>query len=235
MRRALLRTLAAVQMVAPFGACLAADIGKASHLPGAPPMPAFHSWTGVYAGIQAGYGVGDASGTQNGGGTFFPVVPYSIDPHGFIGGGHLGYNHQIGQWVFGLEGDLEAANVKGLTTQTAAGLPYFFNTDAQMLASVRGRAGIALDAWLLYTTGGVAWANVDTPPLNALSSTRTGWTLGAGVEYALNPNWTTRLEYRYTDFGRERAPGAEAASFDDNAFSFHALRVGLTYRFGRSW
>jgi outer membrane immunogenic protein len=225
--------IAAVSLVS-LGASNAADLGARPIRP-APAVvtpSAEYSWSGFYIGLQGGYGTGDSSGTQNAGGSFFPVVPYSIDPHGFLGGGHVGYNHHVGQWVLGIEGDIEAADVKALSIVSTAGQDYFFNAKADMLASVRGRLGIAHNGWLAYATGGVAWGRISTPPLDALNGTRTGWTAGAGLEYAFNSNWSTRVEYRYTDLGRESAQGGESASFDDNSFAFHAVRVGLSYRFG---
>jgi outer membrane immunogenic protein len=204
--------IAAVSLVS-LGASNAADLGARPIRP-APAVvtpSAEYSWSGFYIGLQGGYGTGDSSGTQNAGGSFFPVVPYSIDPHGFLGGGHVGYNHHVGQWVLGIEGDIEAADVKALSIVSTAGQDYFFNAKADMLASVRGRLGIAHNGWLAYATG---------------------WTAGAGLEYAFNSNWSTRVEYRYTDLGRESAQGGESASFDDNSFAFHAVRVGLSYRFG---
>jgi outer membrane immunogenic protein len=235
MPRILLSNAIAAVSLMSFGASHAADLGARPNRP-APavvtPSAPEYSWTGFYIGLQGGYGAGDSNGTQNEGGTFFPVVPYSIDPHGFLGGGHVGYNLQIGQFVYGIEGDIEAADVKGLSIVSTAGQDYFFNAKADMLASVRGRLGVTRNGWLAYATGGVAWGHISTPPLNALSGTRNGWTAGAGLEYAFSPNWSTRLEYRYTDLGRERAPGGESTSFDNNSFAFHAVRVGLSYRLG---
>jgi outer membrane immunogenic protein len=213
----------------------AADIAPARKVPAyaAPVASALPDWTGFYVGAQAGYGFGHSSGTQNAGGTFFPVVPYTIDPHGFLGGGHLGVNYQLGMVVLGVEGDVEAADVTGMSSLAAFGQSYFFNVKTDMLASLRGRAGVAFDRWLVYGTGGVAWGHVTTPPLSALDGTRTGWTAGAGVEYAFNTNWSASLEYRYTDLGRVSAAGGEPTAVDDNSLAFHAIRVGLSYRFAK--
>jgi outer membrane immunogenic protein len=232
MRRNVLRRLVIGVTLMPVLA-QAADIGRPAAYP--QPVPAAFvgpTWTGFYAGVQGGYGTGDSSGTQNAGGSFFPVVPYRIDPHGFLGGGHVGYNYQVGRWVLGVEGDVEAADVKALTSVSTAGQNYFFNVKADMLASARARAGFAQNNWLLYATGGVAFGDVSTPPLDTLNGMRTGWTLGAGFQYAFNPAWSARLEYRYTDLGTKSASGGEPGSTDDNAFSFHAVRIGLSYKLG---
>ena len=235
MRRALFPFAITLLVCMPLGLARAADISiPRSPLPpvAVPAIPSLHDWTGLYVGLQGGYGWGESSGTQNTGGTFFPVVPYTIDPHGFLGGGHVGYNQQINRWVMGIEGDLEAADVNGMSTVNAAGQAYFFNAKADMLGSMRGRIGAVHDKWLVYATGGVAWGNVSTPPLDALDGTRIGYTLGAGLEYAFNPKWSARVEYRFTDLGRESAAGGEPFSFDDNRFSFHAIRAGVSYKLG---
>jgi outer membrane immunogenic protein len=137
-----------------------------------------HDWTGVYLGAQAGYGWGQSSGTQNAGGTFFPVVPYAIDPAGAFAGGHVGFNYQTGALVLGAEADLEASNLEGSTAFSAFDQTYVFNVKADTLASVRGRAGWARDQLMLYGTAGVAWGHVTSPPLVSLDGWRTGWTGG---------------------------------------------------------
>ena len=67
------------------------------------PVAAIYDWTGFYVGAQIGYGWGQSSGTQNAGGTFFPVVPYSLDPAGALAGGHVGFAYQTGAIVLGAE------------------------------------------------------------------------------------------------------------------------------------
>ncbi len=197
-----------------------------------------HDWTGVYVGLQGGYGWGKSSGTQSvNGGAFFPVVPYSIDPRGFIGGGHVGYSHQFGSFVVGLEGDIEAAHIDGLSVVDGFGPTRFFNATADVLASVRGRAGWTAQNWLIYATGGVAFGRVETPPLDSLNGWRTGWTAGAGIERALQgllSSWTARLEYRYTDLGKKSGLDPLLGTTDDNSLAFHAVRIGVSYRFNGS-
>lgn len=215
----------------------AADIVRpaaAAKAPAVLPFPPL--WTGFYAGLQGGYGWGSSSGTQTIGGGVFPEVPYSISPRGFIGGGHAGYNHQLGNIVFGIEGDIEAAHIDGMSTVDGFGATRFYNVTADMLASVRGRLGWTANNWLIYGTGGVAFGHVTTPPLSQLDGWRTGWTVGAGAERKLAggwSNWSTRLEYRYTDLGRVSGVDPAFGTTDDNKLSFHAVRVGLSYHFGK--
>jgi outer membrane immunogenic protein len=186
-----------------------------------------HDWTGVYLGAQVGYGWGQSSGTQNAGGTFFPVVPYAIDPAGAFAGGHVGFNYQIGALVLGAEADLEASNLEGSTAFSAFDQTYFFNVKADALASLRGRAGWARDQLMLYGTAGVAWGHVTSPPLASLDGWRTGW-----IEHALPRNWSARVEYRYTDLGRASSFDPILNSTDDNTLAFHAVRFAVSRKFG---
>lgn len=102
---------------------------------------------------------------------------------GFVGGGFGGYNFQLNpNWVVGLEGDIVATNKDTNSWD----------------ATVRGRLGYAYDRYLIYGTGGVAFGDIKS---GGSSTTRTGWTLGAGIEAALTSNVTGRLEYRHTDLG----------------------------------
>lgn len=84
---------------------------------------------------------------------------------------------------------------------------------------------------MLYGTAGAAWGRVTTPPLDGLNGWRTGWTAGAGAEYALRRNWSVKAEYRYTDLGRASSFDPTLNSTDDNKLNFHAIRLGASYRF----
>jgi outer membrane immunogenic protein len=224
--------IAAALLGLPAGA-QAADL-PARPVHKAPPAVAApaRDWSGIYIGAQVGYGWGQSSGTQNADGTFFPVVPYTLDPGGVLAGGHIGFNYQVGAFVVGGEADIEASNLHGDATISAFDQAYFFNVKADTLASVRGRIGWAHDALMLYGTGGVAWGHVTTPPLDTLNGWRTGWTVGAGAEYALPRNWSARAEYRYTDLGRVSSFDPNLNSTDDNKLSFHAVRVGVSRKLG---
>jgi outer membrane immunogenic protein len=234
MTRVSLTSLIAVALLTSTAGVPAADLPTAPPAYGAPGpvlMP-LHNWTGFYVGAQVGYGWGQSSGTQNADGTFFPVVPYSIDPAGVLAGGHVGFDYQTNTLVVGAEADIEASNLNGSTAISAFDQTYFFNVKAETLASVRGRVGWAQDRLMLYGTGGVAWGYVTTPPLDALNGWRTGWTAGAGAEYALPRNWSAKIEYRYTDLGRASSFDPSLNSTDDNKLSFHAVRLGVSRKFG---
>lgn len=155
----------------------------------------------------------------------------SFDADGFIGGVHLGVNFQSGSFVYGIEADIEGGNVEGDDDGVGGAVDRF---DLQWMGSVRGRLGYAWDRLLVYGTAGVAFADVEADADDFVASdsnTHTGWTVGAGAEFALNEQWTTRLEYRYADFSDERYELTPAYLDADYEFDMHAVRVGVSYKF----
>lgn len=223
-----------------------------------PPPPVF-SWTGFYVGLNAGWGWshgGDPttcfnSATGNSAGC--AIVPDSgLNADGFIGGGQLGYNYQVGTWVFGIEADFQGADIKDtLTVANLAGAPVAFNYTASQkmnwFGTVRPRVGYAWDRALLYVTGGLAYGHRSASnSLNFVtgivyagsnSDTRAGWTVGGGLEYAFTNNWTAKIEGLYYDLGdltvvANRMPTPDIWS-DTKVFDFRGgiIRVGVNYKF----
>ncbi|KYG97656.1 outer membrane protein [Bradyrhizobium sp. DOA1] len=229
--------IAAAALVLGTAGASAADMAARPYTKAPAPVAAVYNWTGFYIGAQVGYAWGD-NGTRE----FDPAgVPTGLvqgfNANGVVGGGHVGYNWQFGQFVFGLEGDIEGADVNGgYRLGNLNGTD--FRIDAQ--ASIRGRLGVAFNNSLLYVTGGAAWADMDHTYVLAntlfetVSTTRTGWTVGAGWEYGFTPNWSARVEYRYTDFGNFRNTSVVAFpgfSYEHDPV-FHTVRAGVSYRFG---
>jgi outer membrane immunogenic protein len=130
-----------------------------------------------------------------------------------------------------------------------------FVTRTDFLASATGRVGWAWDRWLFYGKGGAAWdhdkysfvGRVTVPgfpngfaPFDlAASESRTGWTAGAGIEWAFWSNWSAKLEYQFYDFGNRRVtfldiknerPPVSAATDQQ----IHTLKLAINYRFGWS-
>lgn len=219
MRRQLL--LASVGAVALAGTAVAADLAPPPPPP--PPVPVY-SWTGLYVGAQVGYAWGNDNISALGVGAFggpaslIVTSNFGTSPKGVIGGGHIGYNVQINQWLVGLEGTADGANFSASSFGPFLGGPatgIAETTRADVQGSIRARAGIAIDRFLVYATGGVAFTGLhnhytDTtgfftgvPGFSdaSISKTRAGWTVGAGLEYAITNNWSVRVEYRYEDFG----------------------------------
>jgi outer membrane immunogenic protein len=111
---------------------------------------------------------------------------------------------------------------------------------------VRGRIGFAADRVLFYGTAGGAFGDVKTglSGLTLQSSTKFGWTAGAGVEGALTENWTVKLEYLYVDLGTTNCNTSASCGFDVVAggfatvpandsikFTESVVRAGLNYKF----
>lgn len=214
-------------------------------------------WSGGYIGLHAGYSWGRENDNQS---DLFPCVSEGsvdcvnngtvvqddfadrFDLDGFIGGAHAGYNWQTGQWVFGVEGDIDYADISGgsdfsyLGGNVAGNLS--FKSDWQ--ASLRLRAGYAVDTWLLYATGGGAIGhgelhargnNFRTPFSETDDNTHTGWTVGGGVEKAFTPNWIGRFEVRYTDFGKESYDLGLGGDDIDVDWNQTTVNVGFSYKY----
>jgi outer membrane immunogenic protein len=228
MRRGVFALIAAAGVTMGTGIASAADIQRPVYkAPPAGVMPMQYDWTGFYIGGHVGYGWAQKDWRDGFG------LNISQQANGFLGGGQAGFNYQIGQFVLGVEGDGSWSGMSGSTNAFASN----FNTDVDWTATLTGRAGMAFDRWLVYGKGGVAWArdrystNFYTVPGAEVKDTRTGWTVGAGVEYAFAPQWSAKLEYNYMNFGTERvsfAPG----TFTDIEQNLHAVKFGVNYKFG---
>ena len=224
-------------VVAFAGPAFSADLGPpAPYLVKAPPphVASTYDWTGFYAGLHGGWGSfqGAADNFAGLGGTI------SLSGSGWLGGAQLGYNYQIGSWVLGVEGDWAYTDIHGTNVAPALEQTVRIN----WVGTVTGRAGIAWDRTLVYFKGGVALGDVRSEaliPSTALftgGDTRTGWTLGAGVEYGWFGNWTVKAEYDYLDLGTRTvtmtsATGATASQ--DSEATAHMIKLGANYRF--SW
>jgi outer membrane immunogenic protein len=204
----------------------------------ATPAPIW-GWTGFYVGGNAGgiFSSGNAitntgSDTSGAGlGSFLSAgaIPSSIalSESGFIGGGQVGYNWQVGpDWVWGVEADVDGTTAKSNTTAAFGGNAAFvplstsYSRELDVLGTVRGRVGfLALPTLLLYGTAGLAYAQTRmgssflcsacTPPSGTQGSTTNqstydlvGWTGGAGVEWQFTPAWSIKAEYLYVDLGK---------------------------------
>src|SRR5262245_36881651 len=182
---------------------VAADIPRRVYAPPPPPPVYLFSWTGCYVGGNiGGLWVEKEFHEPFFGGSF------TRDASGVLGGGQIGCNYQFaGGWVVGIQGDYD------WTDAHAEGPGVFFpnlNHDfhVKSVASVTGRIGYAWNRLLGYVKGGGAWERDDltltfvpTGLSATFSDTRSGWTIGVGVEYAFT-NWLTAfIEYDHYDFG----------------------------------
>ena len=197
--------------------------------PMAVPMtePGF-DWTGYYAGLQGGYGWGQSDISVTEGAPF--SITYDVDG-GFVGG-HVAGLWQFDQAVLGAEAELNYSAIDGTAV---SGLGSIFRTDIKWFGSVDAKAGFAMDRVLVYGVGGVAFAGIETSQVAGASfaSTRTnvGWTLGAGVDYALTDKFIVGAQYRYYDFGSEHYDVAEPFNDRDQDVKLNTVGVNLSYKF----
>jgi len=210
--------------------------------------PTAYDWTGPYIGLQAGYGWDKPSVNLD----KSPALATadqdadSFTRDGFVGGAFAGYLFQHESLLLGLEGDVEYSGMDGSTkaVQGTADVGRL-ESDIDWLASLRLRAGFAMDWALIYATGGLAIGGTELefsgePGMadhDSDDSTQVGWTVGGGIESALTDNLSIRAEYRYTDLGTLDVRATDvinpAAYFEDLEVknTFHAVRAGVSWRF----
>ncbi len=153
MLRKLLTTTALVCFAG--SAALAADLPSTKEAPVyAPPPPPAFTWTGVYIGGQVGYGWG----TSNVYNETDAVTEPNLTQSGIVGGAHIGYNYQVSQFVFGLEGDVNGSS----ESNSQFNAPVEYGIRKNVDASIRGRIGYAFDRVLIYATGGGAYGDFHT-------------------------------------------------------------------------
>ena len=226
------RTIAVLGVIISFGsAALAADLppspprAPAVYVPAVLPV---YNWAGVYVGINGGWGWGNAKYTANAAG-LFPGATGSIHDNGGVVGGTLGVNFQTGAFVFGVEGDWDYSGINTGTTASICTFSGNCQTGNNWLATARGRAGYAADRVLFFATAGGAFANVQTN-FNGTTTTHTqsGWTAGAGVEWAFADNWTAKVEYLYVNLGNGNVNCATTACLAASGGPVIPVSVGLT-------
>jgi outer membrane immunogenic protein len=198
-------------------------------------------------------------------------------PAGVLGGGQIGFNWQINKWVLGVEGDWDWTSQRdtiqnhsflaSTVVVAPASLDYSDQQKIKWLATARARLGWAQDCFLWYVTGGAAWGQVSSnytfqaTGLNlggttvfgtgaasfSSSATKSGWTVGAGVETSLawmgvpTNRWSTKLEYLYVDLGTvsntfsvplTTTPASAYTFAGSSRIQDHIVRFGLNYRLG---
>jgi outer membrane immunogenic protein len=209
-------TLAVLAALCGAGTAQAADLQKAPVYTKAPPpmAPAF-TWTGFYIGLNAGGKWASVDQQITSGATVFTLNDNNASS--WIAGGQIGYNWQVGQWVFGVEGDVDAHDFNRSRVVAAPVGPFIagdtFTVESKWQASLRGRIGYAFDRALLYATGGVAWAQrKNTVTLVGIGTatnddTVTGGTIGGGLEYAIWNNVSIGVEGRWSFYGDQTISG----------------------------
>ena len=222
------------------GSALSVCSAAAADLPLRPPppppvapiayAPPVYNWTGIYFGAHLGGGYANSSWSD-------PITGLSNDNFstwGFLGGAQVGANVQFGRLVLGVEGDYSWTNIKN---KGADSIGDTLNTSVPWTSTVTGRRGAAaFDRLLLYGKGGLALAQDNSSftsiagGSSSASLMRTGWTAGAGLEYALNGNWSAKIEYDYLGFGSKALDFNAVTS--NSTLNVQEIKAGINFRFG---
>ncbi|QND74341.1 outer membrane protein [Tardiphaga robiniae] len=201
-------------------------------------------WTGWYLGGNVGSGTGrDRSSISKPGdlpGDPATSLIFNLAPDGINGGLQLGYNWQAANWVYGLEADIQASSQRDNKTVIDFG-SLAYDAKLPWFGTVRGRLGYSVGSTLFYATGGYAYGGVKTKisedgiQVFNVSTTKSGWTAGAGIETPFRllglfgPNWTSKTEYLYVDLGT--ASNTVNTTTVTTAVTEHIFRTGLNYHF----
>jgi outer membrane immunogenic protein len=220
-------------------------------------------WNGAYAGLNLGVAFGDSNvSTQVGSNSYFAASsissiaatsPALLKPNGVTGGGQIGFNYQMGRWVAGLEGDFDALDLSQSASTGAIPYPCCSSSTytivqkvhANWVATVRPRIGWTTNDWMIYATGGAAFTDLKASasfsdtfgPVSEASSrseTKTGWTAGAGLEWAVGPHASLRFEYLHDDFGKVGWTGTVISGttlVHSADLKADVLRIGTNWRF----
>ena len=230
-------------------------------LPAAPDSPSPFDWTGFYLGGHVGYATASSNFVATTTGASTPPSSGSVDlfnsfdafsgTGSFVQGLQVGYNYALpSHLMLGIEADMSPPNTiagsQGISAPLIGQASY---TDAVLgSGTARGRIGYAFGNWLAYGTGGLAWtydqltraqlggvAVGGTATAGAAESAflwRLGWAAGAGVEVAIGPNWTAKLEYLFSDFGRSGVTFPASAQRFDSDLLMQSVRLGFNYQLG---
>jgi outer membrane immunogenic protein len=221
MKKVLLASACLFALAAPASA---ADLAARPYTKAPVAMASVYNWTGFYLGIVGGGAWEDSNSPRMQG--------------GFVGG-TAGYNWQTSNVVFGVEADGAWADVSASAAGVVfvpgiGGIPASVSSKTDAMGTVRGRIGWAVNNVLLYGTGGYAWIdNKVTATLGPVSVSdskfHSGWTVGAGVEAFIAPQWSVKGEYLYRSLGGETYFSGAVPS---GSLNFHTVQVGVNYHFG---
>jgi outer membrane immunogenic protein len=181
-------------------------------------------WTGAYVGGHIGWVGGNVDWETTSG----PPADGSYGIDGWLLGAQAGYNWQMDTFVLGIEGDVSVGDVTSDLDETG-----FIERQVNWEASLRARAGVSLDAILLYATAGVAALNSTSEIFGLFDDTQThiGWTVGVGAEAMVSDNVSIRAEYRYSDYGTQSYDFFPSGIVSDSSITAHSLTAGVNFHF----
>jgi len=205
------------------------------------------NWAGAYIGLHGGYAWSNADSAYNndlfnnicGFNAFFGCA-VDVDPDGAFGGVQAGYNYVFDNGLLlGIEGDWSFASLKDGAEGVFQGGDTSTRVDLEIdqLATIQARFGYAMGQWLPFATLGWGWAHTERTAFNEDFGVNTsderwhdGWTIGAGLEYAIDDHWSVKGEYRYFDAGDENY-SLGFANGTNVDLQIHSIRFGVNYGF----
>lgn len=221
----MIRTISALSVAALAStiSAQAADLIVFQPEPIATYAPAF-SWTGFYVGANVGYGWGTVNPALVG------DPSYSMGSFG--GGIHAGYNFDVGGFVLGAEADFNFTDMSYAEPIAISSTSFRLEN----YGSIRARVGLPMDRFMPYITGGLAYGTGSfNTTILAISETErqthTGWTIGAGAEYAATDNVILRAEYLYTDLGMRNYVSTTFPPGINVKANFGTIRTGVSFKF----
>jgi outer membrane immunogenic protein len=248
MKKFLLGCVGGVALISASSA-FAADLPTRPVYKAAPMAEALYDWSGLYVGGHIGYGWGRTDiSDRTLFGLFAGIPTQRIDSDGFLGGVQAGWNYQFGRFVLGSEVTFSWSDINGSETSPFFVLGNITRTSKMdWVGTATTRLGVSIwDRTLVYSKIGAAWGhfkyndNVSVPGVGSIydssaSETRTGWTVGTGIEWAFLGGWSAKAEYNYMDFGRRTVDFASVGPIPVNLDidqRVSIVTVGLNYRFG---
>ena len=236
MNRILLGTTAIVGLLA-AGSAGAADLARAPVYKAPPAMVApYYNWTGFYVGGYVGGAWGNNVRVTN----VNTADTWNYDlGSSFIGGGTAGLNYQIGQWVWGVEGEVGYIHLTGSAADPLALTNVSSSRVGDAFGVIAGRLGFAWDRALLYVKGGGAFVDVNTNVAVSGVTIATGgntlatYAIGGGLEYGLWDNWSVKAEYLYLGLHEtvDAVTAGGANTFHHDFDGISTAKLGLNYRF----
>jgi outer membrane immunogenic protein len=219
---------------------IAADLPARAYTKAPAAVAPIYNWTGFFVGAEGGGGWGkDDWNLPLAGGIHAAGTSIS----GATAGGVIGYNWQMpSNVVLGIEGNLDWADLKATST-CISNTTLNCRSKLDAMYTVTGRLGYAFSSVLLYVKGGGAWttdkSNVFVAAtgtlLESASTTRDGWTVGAGLEYMFLPNWSAKVEYDYYDFGNKTTalvtPAGATLDTINSKLTVNTVKAGINYHF----
>jgi outer membrane immunogenic protein len=228
----------------------AADLGAQPYVKTPPPPVPVLNWTGFYIGANIGGAWSDNSWTDS---RFLTNFGNNGNNGAFIGGGQVGGNYQIGQFVVGGEWDFDWAGSHNGPGVFIPGVgPVQISGHSRYITTVAARFGYAIDQWLVYGKAGGGWVGNNNLSVTDLTTgvsvscgtftnftncgnNSGGWLVGAGAEWAFAPHWSLKFEYDYLGLGNRSftipaaAPLLAGDTFTSSNRNVQMFKVGVNY------